>query len=172
MDKDNSNSRERKYLKHIIRNYSFKIRIWYCEKSQAIVPRVDFLRKPLLSFTQRQRSRKEQPSKSVAGPVLTAFARHIAAHRAERNARPERKEMISSFAFFSLPTPPFDISTARVCVCLAVTFLRNAYDVSPMCQTFSFVSNFNTGILEGLPSLVIRNSSQKYSNEGWHQFDM
>lgn len=54
----------------------------------------------------------------------TDCVRGAALRWAERTAG---EEMISSLAFFSLPTPPSDLSTARVCVCLAVTFLRNAH---------------------------------------------
>lgn len=84
------------------------------------------------SLPRQERSRKEQPSKSVAGSVLTAFARHVAARcrAAPSGTRGRRGEMISSLAFFSLPTPPSDLSATRVCVCPAVTFLRNAHDRS------------------------------------------
>lgn len=82
------------------------------ENYKATIPRVDFPHKLLLSFTQSSfsvtRSRKEQPSKSVAGPVLTAFARHIAPRRAtprwaERAAGEERWSHLSRFSLFLYP---------------------------------------------------------------------
>lgn len=111
-----SNNSDRKYLKQ--EPHDKMIRSWQDEKSQidrtsrwlssqtasSVHSRCPFLKKVW---------EEKQPSKSAAGPLLTASkARHIAASR--RSARPERKDdLISCVHFFFFSTPPSDLSAAR-----------------------------------------------------------
>jgi len=144
------------------------------KKNHKTVPRVGFLLfcRSLGSLLQQERSRKEQPSKSVAGPVLTAFARYIATRcrAALSGTRGRRGEMISSLAFFSLPTPPSDLFAIRVCVCRHILTQCTWPIASVISRTFSFVlSNFNIGTLERLFWLAIENSDKKHSIKGMMQ---
>lgn len=117
----------------------------------------------------KQRSRKEQPSKSVAGPVLTEFARRAALS----GTRGRRGKRWSHLLCFSLFLHPLLIFPPRVCVCHILT--QCVHNTSRL-RTFSFVSNFNTCILGGsscnqkfknIKIILMKggiNSTAKYSN--------
>lgn len=101
--------------------------------NKTAVPRVDFPRKPLLSFTRFSFS-GTKIEKRTAFQIgrWTGTARHIAARcrTAPSGTRGRRGKMISSLAFFSLPTLSSDLFATRICVRLVVAFLRNTHDRS------------------------------------------
>lgn len=135
-------------------------------------PRVDFLRKPLLSFTQFSSSARKIEKRTAlqigrwTGTDCVREARRGAVpRRAERNARPERRDDL--IAFFSLPTPPSNLSATRVCVCPAVTFLRNAHDrLGDISNILIHFDDFRHWYPRGLLWLAARKSGQKHMEDG------
>lgn len=137
------------------------------------VPRVGFLRKPLLSFSSSARKIEKRTALQIGRWTGIDCVReaHCGAvpRRAERNARPERRDDLISCVFLSSYTLIWSFCRTRMRMPRSHILTQYTQPItSTITQTFSFVStNFDIGTLEGLlgwlTEIQIKNTLMKDS---------